>query len=148
MVGRRALEVLAEEFHRDALVRGRLASTARHQLRFHRQRLGASASMLVRNGPFAIEASHTHLATRAARLAPLSLGHISRESDRLASWRRLLAAYNVDRQLERGYTLTLDADGRALRSVAELAVGAEVVTRFADGTARSTLTELQTEKRA
>jgi len=53
------------------------------------------------------------------------------------SWRRLLAAYDVERQLERGYTLTLTADGDLVRSAGALPVGGELVTRFADGTARS-----------
>jgi exonuclease VII large subunit len=42
----------------------------------------------------------------------------------------------VERQLERGYTLTMDEDGRVLRSGA-LSDGDVLVTRFADATARS-----------
>jgi exonuclease VII large subunit len=53
------------------------------------------------------------------------------------SWRRLLAAYDVDRQLERGYSLTLTADGALVRSAAAVAERQEIVTRFADGTVRS-----------
>jgi exonuclease VII large subunit len=77
------------------------------------------------------------LRTHAARLGPLSLGHLARETERVRSWRRLLTAYDVDRQLERGYTLTLTASGELVRSAAALAVGSEVITRFADGRARS-----------
>ena len=55
----------------------------------------------------------------------------------MRSWRRLLTAYDVERQLERGYTLTLTADGALVRAAADLAAGTEIVTRFADGTARS-----------
>jgi exonuclease VII large subunit len=43
----------------------------------------------------------------------------------------------VERQLERGYTLTLTATGELVKSAAGVPVGSEVVTRFADGTARS-----------
>jgi len=53
------------------------------------------------------------------------------------SWRRLLAAYDVDRQLERGYTITFDADGRLVRSAGGLVPGTALVTRFADGRAWS-----------
>jgi exodeoxyribonuclease VII large subunit len=53
------------------------------------------------------------------------------------AWRRLLAAYDVDRQLERGYSLTLTADGQLLRSADGLSEEQEIVTRFADGTVRS-----------
>ncbi len=73
----------------------------------------------------------------AARLGPLSLGHIGRQDERLHSWRRLLSAYDVDRQLERGYSLTLTADGTLVRSAADVAERQEIVTRFADGTVRS-----------
>ena len=55
----------------------------------------------------------------------------------MASWRRLLAAYDVDRQLERGYSLTLTADGHLVRSAGALAEEQEIVTRFADGTVDS-----------
>ena len=55
----------------------------------------------------------------------------------MVSWRRLLAAYDVDRQLERGYTLTFDDDGRLVRGVEGLRAGSVLVTRFADGSARS-----------
>ena len=55
------------------------------------------------------------------------------------NWRRLLAAYDIERQLERGYTITLGADGRVVRSVAELQPGSRLTTRFADGRALSTV---------
>ena len=58
------------------------------------------------------------LSAHAARLGPLSLGHLGRQDERVQSWRRLLAAYDVDRQLERGYSLTLTADGQLVRSAA------------------------------
>jgi exonuclease VII large subunit len=67
----------------------------------------------------------------------MARNHLARGAERLDGWRRLLAAYDVDRQLERGYTLTLDASGRPVRSLAGLAAGDEISTRFADGVARS-----------
>ena len=70
---------------------------------------------------------------------------LDRQQDRAANWRRLLAAYDIERQLERGYTITLRPDGHLVRSVADLDPGAMLVTRFADGRARSTVqtTELR-----
>ena len=64
---------------------------------------------------------------------------LERRDEQLRSWRRLLAAYDVDRQLERGYSLTLGADGSLVRSVRDLAHGQEIVTRLADGSVRSTV---------
>ena len=73
----------------------------------------------------------------AARLGPLSLGHLGHLDERVESWRRLLAAYDVDRQLERGYSLTLTRDGQLVRSAHGLSEQQEIVTRFADGTVQS-----------
>jgi exodeoxyribonuclease VII large subunit len=87
--------------------------------------------------PEGLTARQGDLRTNAARLGPLSAGHVAREAERLQSFRRLLTAYDVDRQLERGYSLTHTADGELVRSAAGLRPGSEIVTRFADGTARS-----------
>jgi exodeoxyribonuclease VII large subunit len=69
---------------------------------------------------------------------------VAHHAERLDTWRRLLSAYDVDRQLERGYTLTLGDDGRIVRSAAALAPGAVLVTRFADGTAVSDVRRIET----
>ena len=44
--------------------------------------------------------------------------------------------------LSRGYAAVFDGQGRALSSVEELAVGAGLSVRLADGVARATVTEL------
>ena len=70
-------------------------------------------SRLARLAPEGLSARQGALRTHAARLGPLAPGHVAREAERVRSWRRLLTAYDVERQLERGYTLTLTAVGRA-----------------------------------
>jgi exonuclease VII large subunit len=87
--------------------------------------------------------SAARLAAHAARLGPLSLGHLGRQDERVQSWRRLLAAYDVDRQLERGYSLTLTTDGQLVRSAAGLAEQQEIVTRLADGSVTSRVQAVQ-----
>ena len=67
----------------------------------------------------------------------MSLGHLARQSERVRSWQRLLVAYDVERQLERGYTLTLNDQGRLIRSLTDVEEGDEIVTRLADGSLRS-----------
>jgi exodeoxyribonuclease VII large subunit len=138
-LARRVPTLLAEAQARDALARGRLTRAARHQLQVHRERIGVRTRSLARLAPHSLVARQSDLRTVSARLGPLSTGHLSREAERVRSWRRLLAAYDVDRQLERGYTLTLNSAGRLVRSAGSLEVGEELVTRFADGTARSTV---------
>jgi exonuclease VII large subunit len=64
---------------------------------------------------------------------------LDRHQDKALTWRRLLAAYDIDRQLERGYTITLRRDGAVVRSAAEIGSGSTLITRFADGRVSSTV---------
>ncbi|HVX23586.1 MAG TPA: exodeoxyribonuclease VII large subunit [Acidimicrobiales bacterium] len=139
-VARRAAEAVGATEHRTVQTRERLAATARHLVQRQSDQLAARVDSVVRCAPRITDDAHVGLVGRAARLGPLALGHLERGGDRLGSWRRLLAAYDVDRQLERGYTLTVGPDGRVVRSAAAVSAGQQLVTRFADGTARSTVT--------
>lgn len=137
VLARRVPSFLADAETRDAQARRHLTAAARHHLRVHRERLANRATTLGRAAPGRLESCEAGLRTHAARLVPLSTGHLGRQDERVHAWRRLLAAYDVDRQLERGYSLTLTADGSLVRGVGELAAHQEIVTRFADGTAHS-----------
>jgi exodeoxyribonuclease VII large subunit len=139
LLARRVPAFLADAQARDTQARGRLTAAARQQVRVHRERLVRKATTIGRSAPGALEAREGALRACAARLGPLALGHLGRQDERVHSWRRLLAAYDVDRQLERGYSLTLTADGALVRSAAAVAERQEIVTRFADGTVRSTV---------
>ncbi len=111
----------------------------------HRERLARKGSDLGRAAPERLLSSATRLSAHAARLGPLSLGHLGRQDERVQSWRRLLAAYDVDRQLERGYSLTLTAEGQLVRSAGGLTAEQEIVTRLADGTVRSRVQAVRPE---
>ena len=143
LLARRVPTYLDDAQSRDSQARGRLTAAARQQLRVHRERLARKASSLGRAAPERLTSSAARLSAHAARLGPLSLGHLGRQDERVQSWRRLLAAYDVERQLERGYSLTLTTDGHLLRSAAGLAEQQEIVTRFADGTVRSRVQAVQ-----
>ncbi|MCB1259282.1 MAG: hypothetical protein KDB33_02630, partial [Acidimicrobiales bacterium] len=54
-----------------------------------------------------------------------------------AAWRR--AAADPERLLRRGWSVTVDPDGRVVRSVHQVAPGTEVRTRVADGTLTATV---------
>ncbi|HEX3332812.1 MAG TPA: exodeoxyribonuclease VII large subunit [Acidimicrobiales bacterium] len=145
LLSRRVPTFLADAQSRDAAARGRLAAAARHQLRVHRDRLGARATAAARRAPATLDRSAAGLRARSARLGPLALGHVASGDEQVRNWRRLLAAYDVDRQLERGYSLTLTAEGTLVRRAADLAPDQEIVTRLADGTVRSTVTGMQSD---
>jgi len=137
LLARRVPAFLGDAEARDARARARLTAAARHSVRTHRERLGRKAASVARSAPSRLEARELGVRAHAARLGPVTLGHLGRQDERLHAWRRLLAAYDVERQLERGYSLTLTADGALVRSAGEVADRQQIVTRFADGTVRS-----------
>jgi exodeoxyribonuclease VII large subunit len=130
---------LSEASARDARARGRLTAAARQQLRVHRERLSGRAVSAARRAPAAVERSEGVLSGRAGRLGALAVDQMGRRDEQVRGWRRLLAAYDVDRQLERGYSLTLTAHGALVRRAGDVASGQEIVTRLADGSVRSTV---------
>lgn len=135
----RAPSFLSEASARDARARGRLTATARQQIRVHRERLAGRAFSAARWAPSALERSEGALHSRAVRVEVLAVGQLDRRDEHVRGWRRLLAAYDVDRQLERGYSLTLTADGSLVRGAGDVAPGQEIVTRLAGGSVRSTV---------
>jgi exodeoxyribonuclease VII large subunit len=136
-LARRVPAFLGDAEGRDAQARGRLAAAARHQLRTHAERLGNKATALARRAPATLDGCESSVRTRAARLVSAPGGHLDRSEERVRAMRRLLDAYDVERQLERGYSLTLRADGTLVRGAGEVSGGDEIVTRFADGSVQS-----------
>jgi exodeoxyribonuclease VII large subunit len=123
-------------------VRTRLAATTRRLLDHRAERVALQTATLTRQAPRSLEHAASAIEARTSRLRVLARSHLDRSSDHIEQWRRLLVAYDVDRQLERGYTLTLDHDGRVLRRAAGLEVGTVLSTRFADGRVHSVVDRL------
>lgn len=80
------------------------------------------------------------LKSRAGRLGGLPARILEVEDLRAAQRHRLLSAYDYQRQLERGYSVTRDPSGTVLRSVVGLAPGTVLALQLADGTIDSTVT--------
>jgi exodeoxyribonuclease VII large subunit len=137
LLAHRVPAYLSDAQSRDTRARGRLTAAARQQLRVHRERLARKGSSLGLAAPDRLETCAGRVRAHAARLGPLTFGHLGHQGERVDSWRRLLAAYDVDRQLERGYSLTLTSDGQLVRGAQDLSAQQEIVTRFADGTVHS-----------
>lgn len=117
--------------------RGRIATTARLILERHLERVGQSVATLLRSATRVLTRAEEQVTSRSRQAGPLVLGHLARAEADISSRRRLLSAYDVDRQLARGYTLTLDGDGRVVSSVSDLGLGSLLTTRFHDGEALS-----------
>lgn len=133
LVARRAAQVVEQAAARDAAARGRLVACTRSQLRGHEAWVQHRAERLGLAGPRAVASLALALQARSARLAPVAAAILDRRAGQVESWRRLLGAYDIERQLRRGYSLTLDAGGRPVRSAAAVAPGDRLVTRLADG---------------
>lgn len=143
LVARRAREGMVDAHARDRHARQRLGRATRHQLHRHAERLTVRADRAARQAGRQLEVATMSLERRSSRLGARATAVVDREAERAASWRRLFGAYDVERQLERGYSLTLDDQGRIVRSALVVSPGQQLVTRFADGTARSTVTSAE-----
>lgn len=136
-VARRAADTLVSSRREHDAARARLCAMARHLVDRQHEHLVGRGATIGRCAPRLLDDAWTSVAARGARVAPLAYSRIDQVHDRLVAWRRLVAAYDVERQLERGYTLTLDEDGNVVRHAREVGVGQLLVTRFADGRVRS-----------
>ena len=130
--------------HAERLVHraGSLRTLGRGQVDTHAQRLAAAGSRASRAAELASRAEATLLGTRTRRLAALPARCLAVEELRAAQRRRLLGAYDYQRQLERGYSVTRGPDGTVVRSVVGLIPGARIATQLADGTVASTVTDI------
>ncbi|HEV3328129.1 MAG TPA: exodeoxyribonuclease VII large subunit, partial [Acidimicrobiales bacterium] len=119
--------------------RRHLAVVGRHRLERADDALATAASAAARHAPRAVARATTTLAVQTRRLGPLAHHRLAMAAEGTASRRSLLAAYDPDRLLARGWSITTDASGAVLRSVVGLDAGTVLVTRLAHGVARSSV---------
>jgi exodeoxyribonuclease VII large subunit len=122
--------------HRTQALRG----SAKGAVEAHHHRLEVEGAGLARSALRSLGSEETGVATRSGRLAALPDRILQAEGLRTAHWRRLLGAFDFQRQLDRGYSVTRDAAGRVVRSSATLSAGSRLFTRLAEGSAVSTVT--------
>ncbi len=137
LVSRRADEALFSTQREHDAARLRLCAMARQLVDRRAEHLVRCGGTIGRCAPRLLDDAWSAAVLRGARVAPLAQARIEEATDRLSGWRRLVSAYDVGRQLERGYTLTLDEDGRVVRHARAVSAGQRLVTRFADGSVRS-----------
>ena len=107
----------------------------------HRQtdRIDHASERLARCATGAVDAADRQLGDQARRLASTARRRLDDAAgllDLLATRARLL---DPARTLARGWAIVRDADGRVVRSVDGVAVGADLSVQVADGTLRSTV---------
>ncbi len=91
----------------------------------------------------AIERSQGQLVNRAQRLASPASQQLAVQTQRIAHQRAMLQMLDPQRQLERGWSLTRDEEGRVIRSAASLRQGDRLISTFAEGSAASVVDEIR-----
>ncbi|MEL7474110.1 MAG: exodeoxyribonuclease VII large subunit, partial [Planctomycetota bacterium] len=122
---------LVSEARRLAVAEARLQRAPRTRASRGGVRLGAAASRLEHAIRRRLEP--TGWSSRARALDRAMGACRARASERLASRARELEAVSPLATIRRGFTITLDDKGRALRSAASVAPGQRIRTVFADG---------------
>lgn len=124
--------------HRARTLRG----VSRNQIETHGLRLATRGGALVAASRRFVRAEQDAVTGRARRLATAPERELVIEDRRIDQWRRLLGAYDYRRQLERGYSVTRDEEGRVVRSVASVDTGTRLLTRLRDGEVSSLVEQI------
>ncbi len=119
-----------------------LASGARWRLRAAWTDLSAASASAARLAIPVTSRARSDLASLLQRLVVAGDRRLESEAAAVANAGRLLDAYDYHRQLQRGYTLTRDAEGRLLRSISALSAGALIRTEMADGRVTSVVEQV------
>jgi exodeoxyribonuclease VII large subunit len=130
---RSATTAVSREHTRLDRVHGRLHELARRRTTDLRVDLDACARRLNELGRRATRDQRSALSGREHRLATHAQHHLARAGLRLERSEGVVRALDPRRVLERGYSITRDADGRVLRTSDAVAAGAVVETELARG---------------
>jgi len=96
-------------------------------------RVHTKASTVARVATFDVVRSEERLRTTAGHVDGSVRRSVADGERDLDATRRVLVAFDPTRQLERGWTLTLDEAGTLVRSAAGLRQGQRITSRFVDG---------------
>ncbi len=134
---RLAVNAVERAGHLDSAARSRLVAATFRQLQHHAEHLRQRANAITTQSSGHVVEAASALQRRSVRIGACARTAVERDTERVLSWRRLLDAYDVNRQLERGYTITLGPGGRIVRAAAALQPGEVISTRFSDGSVQS-----------
>jgi len=104
-------------------------------------RLDARRTRLVDTPARVLHREQQHLDAAAAALARRPGALLDRAAERLDHVAERVRLLDPVHALRRGWSITRDADGNVVRSVADASAGASLVTQVADGTITSTVEE-------
>ncbi|RYD29783.1 MAG: hypothetical protein EOP86_21100, partial [Verrucomicrobiaceae bacterium] len=121
--------------------------SARSAIRDRRDLVQSWAQRLERHRPDRVVAERrAALSLMAERLLTRARAAVRQRLAELDRRRDQLAALGPDSVLSRGFSLTLDQNGRAVRDARQLRAGDEFTTRLAKGKVRGVVREVETEE--
>ncbi|MEM7140402.1 MAG: exodeoxyribonuclease VII large subunit [Actinomycetota bacterium] len=134
--GRRALD---NADHRVAAARRGVVTASRGAIGRADERLATRSHRLARSSRQADTRARAQLDLAVARIDVARRHALRRAEDRVDLVAAKVRALDPAIALARGWSITRDEQGRVVRSVGDLAPGATITTRVADGTATSTI---------
>jgi exodeoxyribonuclease VII large subunit len=124
------LDVARQSIHAAA---GAVTRGARHQLDRRSDEIAGARQLAMRAARSGIERETGKLAAAQGSLGSAALRVVDAAERDRRRFDQVLRAYDPRRQIERGWSLTRDASGRPVRSVADLVRGATITTTVHDG---------------
>lgn len=137
------LRALERSDHRVDMLRQRIASAAVGAIERADDRLGEDSTRLARSARRADTRARAQLDLAVARIDVARRHALRRAEDRLAVVEAQVRALDPSVALARGWSITRTDDGAVVRSIADLAPGTTITTRVADGTATSTISDIE-----
>lgn len=133
---------IAQGWRRVEEAQRQLADAQRIRLRAAADRLARMELRLERHAPTAaVRRSRDRLETLAAKLQRALAGRLTLGHQRLAALGHHLRAVSPQAVLERGFSITQNAEGKIVRKTADVKKGERITTRVADGEIRSVVGE-------
>lgn len=118
-----------------------LRAAVRGQIESHEHLLRGRAADLAKSSVRSVTITQEEVWSRARRLALLPGRRLEVQHLRVGQWRRLLGAYDYQRQLERGYSVTRDSKGSVIHSATDVGAGSVLLTQLSDGEVVSTVND-------
>ncbi len=128
-------------------LRGQLVGSARGHLRQAQSEISHLRRRLSTSPLSGLRHRREALQSTVARLVPHIVSSTDRARSSIAAQRRLLAAYDPARNLERGWSLTISDHGQIIRSLDDVVEGAMISTRLVDGVMSSEIRSKEPRKK-
>ena len=142
-VAERTQTLLTTAEQRNGMAAAGLERRVSHRINRTNDRL-AEFSTRVRLGAMgAVAAAERRTGRASERLASIGPRHTRTAVQRIDLLEARLSAVDPAQALRRGWSITTTANGRLIRSVDDIAINDDLITRVADGTVHSTVTTSQ-----